>query len=319
MLRVGVVGVGMMGQHHVRVYSELAREGRVELVGIADANLERAKELARKFGTKAYSDYRELAKEGLDAVDIAVPTSLHREVALEFIEAGTSVLVEKPIADTIENARAIIEAAEREGGVTLMVGHIERFNPAVLKLKELVSRGELGRLVTVSAKRVGPMAARIRDVGIIIDLGGVHDIDVISYLFGEPVKTVYARAKNVVHPAGGVEDHALITLGFDDGSGIVETNWLTPHKTRTLTVVGTGGIAYLDYIEQSLKLYNSEWIKEAKIQKREPLRNELEHFVECVEKGKRPIVDGKAGMHALKVALLAQESARTGKVLEVEG
>lgn len=94
----------MMGQHHVRVYSELAREGRVELVGIADANLERAKELARKFGTKAYSDYRELAKEGLDAVDIAVPTSLHREVALEFIEAGTSVLVEKPIADTIENA-----------------------------------------------------------------------------------------------------------------------------------------------------------------------------------------------------------------------
>jgi len=314
MLRVGVVGVGMMGQHHVRVYSELAREGKVELVGIADANFERAKELARKYGTIPYADYRDLARENLDAVDIAVPTSLHREVALEFINRGTGVLVEKPIADTIENAQAIIKAAE-DKGVALMVGHIERFNPAVLKLKELIGRGELGKAVTISAKRVGPMAKRIRDVGIIIDLG-VHDIDVISYLFGERVRTVYARAGNVLHPAG-VEDHALITLGFEDGTGIVETNWLTPHKTRTLNVVGTGGIAYLDYIEQSLKLYNNEWIKEAKIERKEPLRNEIEHFIECVETGKSPIVDGEAGLHALRVALLAQESAKTGKVLEV--
>ncbi|MDV3104097.1 UDP-N-acetylglucosamine 3-dehydrogenase [Thermococcus waiotapuensis] len=315
MLRVGVVGVGMMGQHHVRVYSELAKERKVELVGIADADLERAKELAKKYGTVPYGDYSELAREGLDAVDIAVPTSLHKDVALEFINHGTSVLIEKPIAETVENAEAIIEAAE-EKGVTLMVGHIERFNPAVLKLRELIDRGELGKVVTISAKRVGPMAERIRDVGIIIDLG-VHDIDVISYLFGQRVRTVYARAGNVLHPAG-VEDHALITLGFKDGTGIVETNWLTPHKTRTLNVVGTAGIAYLDYIEQSLKLYNQEWIKEAKIEKKEPLRNEIEHFIECVETGKRPIVDGEAGLHALKVALLAQKSARTGKVLEVE-
>jgi len=315
MLRVGVVGVGMMGQHHARVYSELAKEGKVELVGVADANFERAKEIARKFGTIPYADYRELVKENLDAVSIVVPTSLHRVVALEFINSGTSVLVEKPIADTIENAQMIIEAAE-DAEVILMVGHIERFNPAVLRLKELISRGELGKLVTISAKRVGPMATRIRDVGIIIDLS-VHDIDVISYLFGESVRTVYARAGNVVHPAG-VEDHALITLGFDEGTGIVETNWLTPHKTRTLTVVGTGGIAYLDYINQTLRLYNHEWIREAKIEKKEPLRNELEHFVKCVEHGKTPIVDGRAGLHALRVALLAQESARTGKVMEVE-
>ncbi|WP_456443361.1 UDP-N-acetylglucosamine 3-dehydrogenase [Thermococcus sp.] len=314
MLRVGVVGVGMMGQHHVRIYSELAREGKVELVGIADADFERAKELAKRYGTIPYADYRDLARENLDAVDIAVPTSLHREVALEFINQGTSVLVEKPIADTVENAEAIIKAAE-EKGVTLMVGHIERFNPAVLRLRELIERGELGKVVTISAKRVGPMAKRIRDVGIIIDLG-VHDIDVISYLFGERVKSVYARAGNVLHPAG-VEDHALITLGFNDGTGIVETNWLTPHKTRTLNVIGTGGIVYLDYIEQGLKLYNNEWVKEAKIERKEPLRNEIEHFIECVEREKKPIVDGEAGLHALRVALLAQESAKTGKVLEV--
>ncbi len=314
MLRVGVVGVGSMGFHHARVYSELAKEGKVELVGVADANFERAKEVAKKFKTLPYSDYRELAEENLDAVSIAVPTSLHKQAALNFIERGTNVLVEKPIAESIESAGVIIRAAEKNG-VVLMVGHIERFNPAVLKLKELIEKGELGDIVTISAKRVGPMAARIRDVGIIIDLG-VHDIDVISYLFGRPIEEVYARAGNVIHPAG-VEDHALITLGFKDGSGIVETNWLTPHKIRTLNVVGTGGIAYLDYIEQSLRLYNDEWIKEAKIRKREPLRNELEHFIECVERGKRPIVDGEAGLHALRVALLAQESARTGKVLEV--
>ncbi|WP_461866391.1 UDP-N-acetylglucosamine 3-dehydrogenase [Thermococcus sp.] len=316
MLRVGVVGVGSMGFHHARVYSELAKEGKVELVGVADANLERAKGVSQKFGTISYGDYKELAKEKLDAVSIAVPTSLHKQVALEFIKHGTNILVEKPIAESIESAETIIQAAERED-VILMVGHIERFNPAVLKLKELIERGELGKIVTISAKRVGPMAARIRDVGIIIDLG-VHDIDVISYLFDEPIEEVYARAGNVVHPAG-VEDHALITLGFRNGSGIVETNWLTPHKIRTLNVVGTGGIAYLDYIEQTLKLYNDEWIKEAKINKREPLRNELEHFIKCVKKKKRPIVDGKAGLHALRVALLAQESAKTGKVLEVKG
>ncbi|AFL95031.1 hypothetical protein containing oxidoreductase-domain [Thermococcus cleftensis] len=315
MLRVGVVGVGNMGYHHARVYSELARDGKVELVGVADANFERAKEVAKKFNTIPYANYKELARERLDAVTIAVPTSFHKDVAVEFIEAGTSVLVEKPIADTIENAKAIITAAE-EVGVTLMVGHIERFNPAVLKLKEKIDEGLLGKIVTISAKRVGPMAARIRDVGIIIDLG-VHDIDVISYLFGEPVRTVYARAGNVVHPAG-VEDHALITLGFDDGSGIVETNWLTPHKTRTLTVVGTAGIAYVDYIDQTLKIYNHEWIREAKIEKREPLRNEIEHFIECVEHKKEPITDGKAGLHALKVAIKALESAKNGRVVEVE-
>jgi len=314
MLRVGVVGVGMMGQHHARVYSELAKEGKVELVGVADTNFERVKEIARKFGTMPYGDYRELAKENLDAVSVAVPTSFHRDVALEFINAGTSVLVEKPIADTIENARTIIEAAEK-AGVTLMVGHIERFNPAVLRLKRELDTGLLGKVVTITAKRVGPMASRIRDVGIIIDLG-VHDIDIISYLFGERVRTVYARAGRVIHPAG-VEDHALITLGFEDGTGIVETNWLTPHKTRTLTVVGTEGIAQVDYLEQSLLVYNHEWIRRAKIEKREPLRNEIEHFLECVETGRKPIVDGEAGLHALRVALLAQESARTGKVMEV--
>ena len=152
MLRVGVVGVGNMGFHHARIYSELAKEGKVELVGVADANFERAKEVASKFNTKAFSDYRGLIGR-VDAISIAVPTSLHRQVALDFIENGVSVLVEKPIAESIESAQEIIRAA-RKNNVTLMVGHVERFNPAVLKLKEVLDEDLIGKVVTLTAKPV---------------------------------------------------------------------------------------------------------------------------------------------------------------------
>lgn len=314
MLRVGVVGVGNMGRHHARIYSELSKEGKVELVGIADADLERAKEIASQFKTKAFGNYRELI-EKVDAVSIAVPTSLHRQVALEFIENGVSVLVEKPIAESIESAQEIIRAAE-ENGVTLMVGHVERFNPAVLKLKETIGQGMLGEIVTMNAKRVGPMVLRIRDVGVIIDLA-VHDIDVMSFLSGSRVREIYAKARNVKHPAD-VEDYALIMLTFENEvSGIIETNRLTPHKTRSLSVVGTEGIAYLDYIGQNLVIYDDKWIKEAKIERREPLRNELEHFIKCVVEERKPLVSGEEGLHALKVAVKALESANKDEIVKL--
>jgi len=314
MLRVGVVGVGNMGKHHARIYSELSKEGKVEFVGVADANLERAKEVASQFKTKAFGDYRELVGE-VDAVSMAVPTSLHKQVVLEFIENGVSVLIEKPIAESIESAQEIIRAAKKNN-VTLMVGHVERFNPAVLKLKEAINQGLLGEIVTMNAKRVGPMVVRIADVGVIIDLA-VHDIDVMSFLSASKVKEVYAKARNVKHPAK-VDDYALILLGFDRGmDGVIETNRLTPHKTRTLNIVGTKGIAYLDYINQSLVVYDEEWVKEAKIQKQEPLRNELEHFIKCVKEKEVPLVSGEDGLHALEVAVKALESANKDEVVKL--
>jgi len=313
MLRVGVVGVGNMGFHHARIYSELTREGRVELVGVADANFERAKEVAEKFKTRAFADYKELIKE-VDAVSIAVPTSLHRQVALEFIENGVHVLVEKPIAESIESAEEIIKAA-KNNEVVLMVGHVERFNPGVLKLKEVLDEGLIGKVVTLTAKRVGPLPPQIKDVGVIVDLA-VHDIDVMSFLLGDKVKNVYARAGSAKNPLE-LEDYAIIMLNFGDATGIVETNWLTPHKVRTLSVVGTEGIAELDYITQKLVIYNHEWVKEAKVNVKEPLRNELEHFVECVEKGVKPLVSGEEGLHALKVAIKALESAKSARIVDV--
>lgn len=310
MLRVGVVGVGNMGRHHVRVYSELAKEGKVELVGIVDTNLERAREIAKQYKVKAFQDYRELISK-VDAVSIAVPTSLHKQVALDFIENGVNVLVEKPIAESIESAEEIIRAAEKNN-VTLMVGHIERFNPAVLRLKEIIESNSLGEIVTLTAKRVGPFPPQIKDVGVIIDLA-VHDIDVMSFLLGEQVKEVYAKAGSAKNPLE-LEDYAVIVLTFESATGVVETNWLTPHKVRKLSVVGTEGIAELDYINQELTLYNHEWIRKAKIQKREPLKNEIEHFFECIERGIQPIVSGNDGLHTLKVAIMALKSAKEGRI-----
>ena len=310
-LRVGVIGVGAMGKNHARLYSELFG---VELIGVSDVNETLVASVARSYDCKPFADYNDLLGENLDALSIAVPTTLHKNVALDAIQRGINVLVEKPIADTVENADEIIKAALKNG-VKLMVGHVERFNPAIIKLKELVGNGLLGNIVSISAKRVGPYNPRIRDVGIILDLG-THDIDIMSYLYGEKIKEVYASAGSVVHSH---EDHAIITLNFDSGSsGVIDTNWLTPHKVRNLTVIGSRGIAEVNYIEETLKIFDQEWIRDAKIEKEEPLKLELLHFIDCVQNDREPLVSGEQGKHALEVALAAVESARAGKVCEIK-
>jgi UDP-N-acetylglucosamine 3-dehydrogenase len=310
-LRAGVIGIGAMGKNHARLYSELLG---VELIGVSDVNQILAASIARSYDCKPYTDYHDLLDRDLDVLSIVVPTTLHKEVALDAVQRGINVLVEKPIADTVENANAIIRSARRKG-VKLMVGHVERFNPAVTKLKELIDDGLLGKVVSISAKRVGPYNPRIRDVGIILDLG-THDIDIMSYLYGEKVKEVYASAGSVVHSH---EDHAIITLSFGSGSsGVIDTNWLTPHKVRNLTVIGSQGIAEVDCIQQTLRIFDQEWIRDAKIEKAEPLRVELLHFIDCVQLGKKPLVSGEEGKHALAVALAAVDSARTGKVCRLK-
>lgn len=310
-LRVGVIGVGAMGRNHARIYSELPE---VELVAVADVDEQLAHSIAKGYGGKPCVDHNDLLKEDLDAVSIAVPTTLHKKVALQAIQKGVSVLIEKPIADAMEDADRIIKAA-RQNGVKLMVGHIERFNPAIMKLRDLINNGQLGDIISISAKRVGPYNPRVKDVGVIVDIG-THDIDIMCYLYGEKVREVYALAGSVVHD---YEDHAIVTLSFSNGrSGVIETNWLTPHKVRTLTVIGSKGIAEVDYAESSLRISDREWIREAKIDKEEPLRLELEHFIDCVRHDKSPLVSGEVARHTLEVALAAVESYKTGKVCEIK-
>jgi UDP-N-acetylglucosamine 3-dehydrogenase len=296
MIKAGVVGVGMMGQHHARIYSKLD----CELVGVVDKNLELAKRIGTRYQTHYFEDYKKLMDK-VNVVSIAVPTSLHKQVAIDFIRNGVHCLVEKPIAATIKEAREMVSEAH-EHNVKLMVGHIERFNPAVLKLKEIIEKGELGNLILISTRRVGPFVSRIRDVGIIID-SATHDIDVARYFIGrEPLK-VFAKSGRIKHEK---EDYAIIVLDFGNVAASIEVNWFTPHKVRSLVATGTGGIAYLDYIKQKLEVYTSEKKIVPYIEKEEPLKLEIEHFLDCVKKDKEPLVDGWEGLRVLKIALAAQ-------------
>lgn len=309
MIKVGVIGAGVMGGHHIRNLSSMD----IELVGLSDIDKNRVNELSTTYKTKGFLDYKELVKEGIDAAVVAVPTKLHKTVCDYLIDNGVNVLVEKPIADTVENAKDMITKAKKEG-VKFSVGHIERFNPAVQKLKQLIKNDTLGKVVTMSSKRVGPYNPRIRDVGIIVDLG-VHDIDIMSYLLEEKVKTVYATGGKRIHP---FEDFATILMTFGNSStGLIDTNWHTPHKVRSLTVVADKGIAEVDYIDQKLVLYDKEWMKEAKIERKEPLSLELECFIEYLKKDIEPPVSGEEGLHALQVAISAIDSYVNNKIIKI--
>lgn len=315
MIKVGIVGVGAMGINHARVLYELTQQGLAELVGVADINFERALLVAKRFNTNAYKNHRELMNK-VDAAIIAVPTKVHKEIAVEFIKAGIHVLIEKPIADTIENAKEIIEVAEK-ANVVVAVGHIERFNPAVAKLKEVIDKGFLGEVITMTARRVGPFVSRVSDVSILVDLA-VHDIDVMRYLVNSRVVKVYARGRKI-RGDSLAEDYGLVVLTFENSAdGLVETNRLTPHKVRELIVVGTKSIAYLNYLEQKLTLYNEEWIKEAKIVKEEPLKLELLDFIESISKHRKPNVTAYDGLYALKIAEEALKSIRIGQAIQLE-
>jgi UDP-N-acetylglucosamine 3-dehydrogenase len=312
MIRVGVIGVGAMGVHHARIYSELRD---VELVGVADIDVRTALKVAAKYNTEAFDDCERLLKNDLDAVSIAVPTSLHKDVALKAVNYGVHLLIEIPIAESLNSADTILNAVRREN-LKLMIGHIERFNPVILTLKELIRAGKLGKILSISCRRVGPYPRRIKDVGIIIDLA-VHDIDAISFLYGKRAVKVYAIAGNIFHIK---EDYAAILLQYEDkNSGIVETNWLTPHKIRKLSVTGTEGVAHADYLEQSIEIWKEEEVREVQIEKSEPLKNELEHFMHAiVVNNEEPSPSGEEGKYALYVALSAIRSYESGKNIQLD-
>jgi UDP-N-acetylglucosamine 3-dehydrogenase len=232
-LKAAVIGVGAMGRHHARVYAEIPD---VELVGVADMSGEAARSVTGRFGGTAYTDYHQLLDEQKpDVVTIAVPTVDHLEVGLDVIGRGTHLLIEKPIAHSVEEGQKIIDAA-KSAGVKLMIGHIERFNPAVAALKEHLNQGELGRIFEMDARRQGPFPARVRDVGVVIDLA-VHDVDVMRYVCDADVTRVYAETERRIHSQH--EDLLSGLLRFDnDAVGTLTINWLTPTKVRELYVTG---------------------------------------------------------------------------------
>lgn len=322
-LKAAVIGVGNMGKNHARLYNELPQS---KLVAVSDLDEKLGKEIAKMFSCKYYKDFKEmLKKEEIDVISVVVPTMYHKSVSVECMVAGKHVLVEKPISDTLESAKEMIDVAKKHN-VKLAVGHIERFNPAVQKLKALVSRGSLGDITSISAKRVGLFPPQIKDANVIIDLAS-HDIDVFSYILGkEPSRISASAGKALINKR---EDYAEIFLRYNGTNGLIQVNWITPVKIRNLSITGTKGYAELNYISQSLTFYESRYERkygdfgdfvvnfgepkkhEIEIKRDEPLKLELISFMDAIKKGKEPLVNGEVGLKTLEIALKAIEKART--------
>jgi UDP-N-acetylglucosamine 3-dehydrogenase len=334
-LRAGVVGAGMMGRNHVRVYDELLRD--VELVAVADPD---PTALERAVAGRAVHGYRQpermLAEEALDLVSIVAPTSLHHPIALRAFRAGAHVLVEKPIARDRGEAEEMIAAA-RDAGRLLTVGHIERFNPAVRELRRRLVAGELGRIFALKATRLGPFPARIRDVGVVIDLA-THDIDIARYLLGcDPVR-LFAETERRIHTDH--EDLFVGTMKFENGVlALLDINWLTPTKHRTLSVTGERGMLQVDYLRQHLAFYANPAavevleraagdgqvppvngvtegeVERLPVERAEPLAVELAEFAAAARRGGSPPVDPHDALVAVLLATKMVESAERGVAL----
>jgi UDP-N-acetylglucosamine 3-dehydrogenase len=334
-MRAGVVGLGMMGRNHVRVYDEVLAD--VELVAVADPDAAAVRRATTGRAARGHADPATMfAEERLDLVSIVAPTSLHRQVTLDALASGANVLVEKPIASDREQAEAMIEAARRTGRL-LTVGHIERFNPAIRELRHRLAAGELGRIFQIKATRLGPFPARIRDVGVVLDLAP-HDIDVMRFLLdSEPVR-LYAETEQRIHTDH--EDLFNGILKFANGViGVLDINWLTPTKRRTLTVTGERGMYVADYINQDLVYYANPdatqiWehpgpgnggrmttsvsegeMARRSIHRQEPLAVELAEFARAVRSGGPPPVEPRDAMIALLLAQKMVEAAQRGTVM----
>jgi predicted dehydrogenase len=297
-LRIGVVGVGVMGSNHARVLSGLSG---VTLVGVCDPDAERAGFVARTLGCAAVSSVEELLDLKPDAVSIAAPTDLHHRIALQCITRGIHVLVEKPIASDVAEGQEIVAAARR-AGVTLMVGHVERFNPAVEAIKQAL-RGE--SILSIGITRVGPFPPRMSKVGVVIDLA-VHDIDLIRWFTDSDIVEVQPQVSSAVAER---EDIAL--LQFRTANGVlahINTNWLTPFKARTVTVATRAKYIMGDLLTRQVtecfgfQPDGSYSMRHLSVGHSEPLRSELTAFIDAVRSGSPPAVTGEEGVASLDIA-----------------
>jgi len=330
-IKAAVIGVGSMGVNHARVNWELPD---VDLVAVADFDESRVNSVAKKYSTKAYTDYQRMLDETKpDEVTLAVPTVYHHKIALDIIERGIPLLIEKPISFTLEEGREIIEAAKNKN-VKLMIGHIERFNPAIIALKELIAQEELGRIFQMDAHRQGPFPARIGDVGVVIDLA-VHDLDIMRFVSQSEIVRVFAETEKHIHSK--YEDLLTGLVRLADGSvGTLNINWLTPTKIREFIVTGERGLFRCDYLTQDLYFYEnpishgSEWenlrilrgVREGKmirhmIAKKEPLRAEQEAFINSILNNTPAPVTGEDGLRALELAKAIIHSGTIHETVQV--
>jgi len=321
-MKVGVIGVGSMGQNHVRILNEMGM-----LAGIADAVPDVARPVAAKYAIPSYTDYRELLATDVDSVIVVTPTTTHLQVATDALRAGKHVLLEKPMTGNSADLKGLVSLAKAKGRV-LAGGFTERHNPAVSFAKKAAEGGDFGELITAATRRVSSLPTRIRDVGVVMDLG-IHDIDVVQHVVAKPARSVYAlggKGKDMKY-----EDHANLLIDFEGGAtGFVEVNWLTPMKVRKLALTCSKNFVEVDYMEQSALVCSSSFqpidkgnlynvpiefdLRRIALKKEEPLKRELKDFASAVEKGTRPLVSGEDAVHTLRIAEAALRSMASGQM-----
>ncbi len=325
-MNIVVIGTGSMGKNHARVCSALG-----VLAGVFDADENSAKRVASSYGCRSYGTVDEIMNDkDIDGVIIATPTSHHYDIASKAMLSGKHVLLEKPVCASEDEAKRLIRLA-KDAGIVFEVGQIERYNPVVRFARESLASGKFGELLTVATRRVSNFPGRIRDVGCILDIG-IHDIDAIRYVVGSEVKSVHASAGR--HKADGVEDHANIMLGFENGkTGVLEVNWMTPMRVRKMFLTCSGAFVELDYMNQAARISSSAYLdtenksaympqveyqnQDIMLKKQEPLMNEIEDFIGAIKEKRKPLVTGEDGLAALRIANAAVESYKTGKIIEL--
>jgi UDP-N-acetylglucosamine 3-dehydrogenase len=312
-LRLGLAGLGSMGRNHLRVISN---HPDATLAAISDPDAESLAAAVAQTGSLGFADPLEMIEKAeLDGVVLAAPTTAHLSLALAAIERGLPVLVEKPLAATVEDGLSIVRAA-RKKGVRVQVGHVERFNPAVLEMGRLLRSGWLSTIYAITSRRAGPFPARIRDVGVTVDLG-THDVDMLCWIAAERPVRVYAETAQRLHATH--EDLTFGLMHFPSGAtGFLDVDWLTPAKRRSLVAVGEEGMFELDYLTQKLTFTRSNVehpqmiagyattftgdVAEIPVASIEPLRAEHDEFVRVIRTGDRPYVDVEDGLWAVAIA-----------------
>jgi predicted dehydrogenase len=293
-VKVGVVGVGAIGRNHARIYAGLES---ADLVAIYDANLDHARQLAEEFGTVAVGSIGELV-ERVDAASVATPTVSHREIATMLLSAGKHVLVEKPISDSVDDAKAMIALAAEKGCI-LQVGHIERFNPVMSQLEARLNSPKF-----IECHRLSPFPQRSLDIGVVLDLM-IHDLEIVLHLVNSPIATIDAVGIPVLTRC---EDIANARIRFENGCvANITASRISPERLRKIRVFQSDAYLSLDYQDQSGWIYRKDGMtiakEEVEVEKDEPLKCELAAFVECAARGEQPKVSGLQGAAALDVAL----------------
>ncbi|MFZ1038998.1 MAG: Gfo/Idh/MocA family oxidoreductase [Candidatus Bathyarchaeia archaeon] len=312
-LGVAVIGTGFWGKNHARVYTELAE---TDLIAICDIDAERARSVAKQFGVKPYVNTGSLLKnKDIEAVSICTWSTRLAKEALKALKAGKHVLVEKPMAANSRQAQKLLQTAEKEA-LHLTVGFLMRFIPGLQHIERAVKDRTIGELVCATSKRVSQWPERIGDVGVVKDTA-IHDIDVMRYIFNEDPVAVYGKTGNMAHTK--FEDYAQLMLTFEGGkTAFIESNWLTPYKTRTLVATGSKAIMRLDYITQELTIENEKETLQPRYPVKEPLKLELQNFAKSILENERPLATGEDGLKALRIAEAALKSSATGRVVKLK-